>query len=87
MLCRIKSDGSITSLYAMKTLRKADLIERDQVEHADSERRILQNTRNLFLVNLQHAFQTEHMVLDYVPGGLFFWLVCYPLMFLVPSFY
>jgi serine/threonine protein kinase len=76
MLVRLK-DGDET-LYAMKTLRKAALIKRNQLLHTATERNILQNIQHPFLVNLIFAFQTEdklYMVLDYMGGGeLFFWL-------------
>lgn len=65
-------------LYAMKTLRKAALVKRNQVAHTSTERYILENISCPFLVHLQYAFQTPdklYMVLDYMGGGeLFFWL-------------
>lgn len=72
-----KKDGDGT-IYAMKTLRKAALIKRNQLIHTASERNILQSIKHPFLVNLIYAFQSEdklYMVLDYMGGGeLFFWL-------------
>jgi len=65
-------------MYAMKTLRKAELLRRNQLSHTATEREILQNIENPFLVQLKFAFQTAdklYMVLDYMGGGeLFFWL-------------
>jgi serine/threonine protein kinase len=75
MLVRYRGDGQ---LYAMKTLRKAALVKRNQLGHTATERTILQSIRNPFLVRLNFAFQTPdklYMVLDYMAGGeLFFWL-------------
>jgi serum/glucocorticoid-regulated kinase 2 len=77
MLVRKKDDSSGT-LYAMKTLRKAALVKRNQLAHTSTERTILQHIHCPFLVHLAFAFQTVdklYMVLDYMAGGeLFFWL-------------
>jgi len=77
MLVRRKTDPSRT-LYALKTLRKAALVKRNQLAHTATERTILQNIHCPFLVHLVYAFQTTdklYMVLDYMGGGeLFFWL-------------
>jgi serum/glucocorticoid-regulated kinase 2 len=75
----VKKVGDISgTLYAMKTLRKAALIKRNQLAHTSTERTILQNINCPFLVHLVYAFQTQdklYMVLDYMGGGeLFFWL-------------
>ena len=78
MLCRKKNEGSSGELYAMKTLRKAALVKRNQLLHTKTERNILQNIQHPFLVNLKFAFQTPdklYMVLEYMGGGeLFHWL-------------
>jgi serum/glucocorticoid-regulated kinase 2 len=77
MLVKKKDDTSGT-LYAMKTLRKAALVKRNQLAHTSTERTILQHIHCPFLVHLVYAFQTPdklYMVLDYMAGGeLFFWL-------------
>lgn len=71
-------DGEEDTLYALKTLRKATLIARNQLAHTSTERLILREIYSPFLVHLMYAFQTAdklYMVLDYVGGGeLFFWL-------------
>lgn len=73
-----KKDDPTGTLYAMKTLRKAALVKRNQLAHTSTERFILQNINCPFLVHLVFAFQTPdklYMVLDYMGGGeLFFWL-------------
>lgn len=77
MLVKKKDDASGT-LYALKTLRKAALIKRNQLAHTSTERTILQSIDCPFLVHLAYAFQTPdklYMVLDFMAGGeLFFWL-------------
>lgn len=73
-----KKDDKMGTLYALKTLRKAALVKRNQLAHTSTERKILQNIHCPFLVHLVYAFQTTdklYMVLDYMAGGeLFFWL-------------
>ena len=73
-----KKDDPHGSLYALKTLRKAALVKRNQLAHTSTERKILQDIQCPFLVHLVFAFQTAdklYMVLDYMGGGeLFFWL-------------
>lgn len=73
-----KKDDPTGQLYALKTLRKAALVKRNQLAHTSTERTILQRIHNPFLVHLQFAFQTTdklYMVLDFMAGGeIFFWL-------------
>jgi serum/glucocorticoid-regulated kinase 2 len=73
-----KKDDPTETLYALKTLRKAALVKRNQLAHTSTERKILQQIENPFLVHLVYAFQTPdklYMVIDYMAGGeLFFWL-------------
>jgi serine/threonine protein kinase len=67
-----------SEVYAMKVLRKAEVVKRHQVEHTLTERYILATVRHPFVLCLRHAFQTPeklYMVTDYCPGGeLFFHL-------------
>lgn len=43
-------------LYAMKVLKKAEIIRRNQVEHTMTERRILENVNHPFIVKMDYAF-------------------------------
>lgn len=59
-------------LYALKTLKKAEVIKRNQVAHVKAERDILAEADNEWVVKLFYSFQdAEHLyfVMDYVPGG------------------
>ena len=59
-------------LYAMKVMRKEDILKRNQVRHALTERHLLQTVRHPFIVALHYAFQTEqslHLVLELQSGG------------------
>lgn len=72
---RKKDTGNI---YAMKVLKKEQLLKRKQVAHTQTERKVLEEIDNPFIVSLRFAFQTQdklYMVLDYFTGGeLFFHL-------------
>lgn len=70
--------GGQSEVYAMKVLKKSEVIRRQQLEHTLTERFVLATIRNPFILSLQHAFQTSDklfLVTDYCPGGeLFFHL-------------
>uniref|UniRef100_A0A0X3NZE7 Protein kinase C n=1 Tax=Schistocephalus solidus TaxID=70667 RepID=A0A0X3NZE7_SCHSO len=61
--------------YALKTLKKAEILFRNEIDSLMSEKRIFQtitDARHPFLVNLVACFQSpEHVifVMDYAPGG------------------
>jgi len=65
-------------LYALKVLRKDNIIKRNQVEHTRTERSVLGYVKHPFIVGLNMAFQSNdklYFVLDYCAGGeLFFHL-------------
>eukprot|EP00051_Salpingoeca_urceolata_P032467 m.15855 g.15855 ORF g.15855 m.15855 type:complete len:536 (+) comp5109_c0_seq1:417-2024(+) len=72
MMIRKKDTGRI---YAAKVLKKQYLSERGEVAHTVSERKILANNSNPFLVQLKFSFQTPEKIyfcLDYVNGGELF---------------
>lgn len=59
-------------LYAMKTLRKDDVLKRNQVAHVKAERDILAEADCEWVVKLYYSFQDEkhlYFVMDYIPGG------------------
>ena len=73
MLAKAKDTGTI---YAMKALSKAQLIERNEVTHTKTERRALEDTHHPYLVHLRFAFQTPtklYLVMDYCNGGELFY--------------
>lgn len=75
MLVRKNDTGE---LLAMKILKKEHIIQRNQVEHTKTERRVLEMVKHPFIVKLRYAFQTPkklYLLLEYCPGGeLFFHL-------------
>ncbi|KAI8367474.1 kinase-like domain-containing protein [Radiomyces spectabilis] len=61
--------------YAIKVLKKSEVVRLKQVEHTNNEKHILEAVGFPFLVNLWGTFQDDtnlYMVMDYVPGGELF---------------
>lgn len=61
--------------FAMKVLRKSEIVRLKQVEHINSERRILERVRHPFIVELYATYQDNlnvYMLLSYIPGGELF---------------
>eukprot|EP01117_Protostelium_nocturnum_P003478 TRINITY_DN1452_c0_g1_i3.p1 TRINITY_DN1452_c0_g1~~TRINITY_DN1452_c0_g1_i3.p1 ORF type:complete len:1067 (-),score=408.16 TRINITY_DN1452_c0_g1_i3:41-3241(-) len=68
-LARRKRTGD---LYAMKVLKKSDMVRKNMVDHVIAERNILAQTKNPFVVKLFYAFQSEinlFLVMEYCIGG------------------
>lgn len=64
--------------YAIKVLKKAQVVKMKQVEHTNDERRMLQRVRHPFLITLWGTFQDSnnlYMVMDFVEGGELFSLL------------
>ncbi|XP_003723560.2 serine/threonine-protein kinase LATS1 isoform X1 [Strongylocentrotus purpuratus] len=60
------------ALYAVKKLRKLDVIQRNQAGHVKAERDILAEADNEWVVKLYYSFQDKdnlYFVMDYIPGG------------------
>lgn len=61
--------------YAVKVLKKSEVVRLKQVEHTNNEKHILESVAHPFLVNMWGTFQDNvnlYMVMDYVPGGELF---------------
>ncbi|XP_077197792.1 serine/threonine-protein kinase LATS2 isoform X2 [Paroedura picta] len=68
LACKVDTNA----LYAMKTLRKKDVLSRNQVAHVKAERDILAEADNEWVVKLYYSFQDRdnlYFVMDYIPGG------------------
>ena len=64
--------------YAVKVLKKQQVVKMKQVEHTNDERRMLQRVKHPFLVTLWGTFQDSknlYMVMDFVEGGELFSLL------------
>lgn len=67
--------ASAVQHFAMKVLKKTDVVRLRQVEHVNAERFILARIRHPFIVDLYATFQDNlniYMLLSYVPGGELF---------------
>ncbi|KAJ3606450.1 hypothetical protein NHX12_025971, partial [Muraenolepis orangiensis] len=70
-VCLARKEDAGT-LYAIKTLRKRDVLQRNQVAHVKAERDILAEADNEWVVRLYYSFQDRdhlYFVMDYIPGG------------------
>ncbi|KAL2517901.1 AGC kinase family protein [Abeliophyllum distichum] len=68
-LCREKKSGNI---YAMKKLKKSEMLSRGQVEHVRAERNLLAEVASHFIVKLYYSFQDDehlYLIMEYLPGG------------------
>jgi serine/threonine protein kinase len=68
-LARKKATGD---LYAIKVMRKADLIRKNMVQSARNERNILAMANNPFVVRFFYSFTSKenlYIVMEYAPGG------------------
>lgn len=64
--------------YAVKVLKKQQVVKMKQVEHTNDERKMLQKVKHAFLVTLWGTFQDSknlYMVMDFVEGGELFSLL------------
>ncbi|WCJ35423.1 Protein kinase family protein [Euphorbia peplus] len=68
-LCRAKTTGEI---FAMKKLKKSEMLSRGQVEHVRSERNLLAEVDSRCVVKLFYSFQDSdflYLIMEYLPGG------------------
>ncbi|KAL1363884.1 uncharacterized protein [Arachis hypogaea] len=68
-LCREKKSGHI---YAMKKLKKSEMLRRGQVEHVRAERNVLAEVASECIVKLYYSFQDDeylYLIMEYLPGG------------------
>ncbi|KAH7885322.1 kinase-like domain-containing protein [Phlebopus sp. FC_14] len=64
-----------TRIYALKTIRKAHIVDRKEITHTLAERLVLARVNNPFIVPLKFSFQSEqklYLVLAFVNGGELF---------------
>uniref|UniRef100_A0A8C8I2L5 non-specific serine/threonine protein kinase n=1 Tax=Oncorhynchus tshawytscha TaxID=74940 RepID=A0A8C8I2L5_ONCTS len=59
-------------IYAMKILRKADMLAKEQVGHIRAERDILVQADSLWVVKMFYSFQDKinlYLLMEFLPGG------------------
>jgi serine/threonine kinase 38 len=61
-------------IYAMKILRKEDMLLREQVAHVRAERDVLVEADNTWTVKMFYSFQDPrnlYLIMEFLPGGYF----------------
>jgi protein kinase A len=64
--------------YAIKVLKKQQVVKMKQIEHTNDERKMLQRVKHPFLITLWGTFQDSknlYMVMDFIEGGELFSLL------------
>ncbi|CAD8139920.1 unnamed protein product [Paramecium pentaurelia] len=72
MMCEKKDTKE---LFAIKSLRKEHILDKNQVEHTKAERKLLEEIDHPFLISLEYAFQTQEklfFVMKFMRGGELF---------------
>lgn len=67
-----RNDNDDKEVYAMKSMRKKDMIQKHQVAHIRAERDLLAAADNQWLVKLHFSLQDDeylYLVMEYCPGG------------------
>ena len=83
----VQQKKSNRKYYALKCIKKADIIRLKQERQIMNEKNILKKFKHNFIVDLFHTFQTQNylfMTMEFVPGGDLYTLmkktkVCYEL--------
>lgn len=68
-LCRKKDTGEV---FAMKQMKKKDMIVKNQAHHVRAEKDALSLAKDNWVIGLHYTFQDDiflYMVMDYLPGG------------------
>mmetsp|Transcript_149006 Transcript_149006/g.415218 ORF Transcript_149006/g.415218 Transcript_149006/m.415218 type:complete len:484 (+) Transcript_149006:64-1515(+) len=68
-LCRKKDTGQV---FALKQMRKAEMVRKNQLRHLRAELRALSGAQDDWVIGLHYTFQDDtflYMVMDYLPGG------------------
>jgi len=71
----LNCDAALTKYYALKILKKSEVIYLKQVEHVKTEKKILEEVTHPYIVNLVGAFQDPknlYLMMEYIIGGEFF---------------
>lgn len=74
-LAQKKSTGDY---YAIKVLRKKEMLNRSQLDHVKAEQNILSQLNHSFVVKLYYSFESEenlYLVMEYLSGGDLFSLL------------
>ncbi|ETW83930.1 hypothetical protein HETIRDRAFT_155248 [Heterobasidion irregulare TC 32-1] len=59
-------------IYAMKTLKKEEMLKKDQLAHVRAERDVLAESNSAWVVQLYYSFQDPaylYLIMEFLPGG------------------
>ncbi|GMI81312.1 nuclear Dbf2-related 6 [Hibiscus trionum] len=69
---RLVQEKKSGDIFAMKKLKKSEMLSRGQVEHVRAERNLLAEVASHFIVKLYYSFQDAeylYLIMEYLPGG------------------
>lgn len=76
---KLCSHKKTSKVYVMKILKKAEIVNKKQVDHVYSEYNILSILNHPFIVELKGVNLTDpkflYLILEYIPGGELFSLL------------
>ncbi|CAJ2664443.1 unnamed protein product [Trifolium pratense] len=73
------SSDNDNGIFAMKVMRKDNIIKKNHVDYMKAERDILTKVLHPFIVPLRYSFQTKsklYLILDFINGGHLFFQLC-----------
>ncbi|KAF9247069.1 AGC/NDR protein kinase [Melanogaster broomeanus] len=69
---RLVQKSDTGKIYAMKTLKKDEMLKKDQLAHVRAERDVLAESNSAWVVQLYYSFQdaqTLYLIMEFLPGG------------------
>ncbi|PFH52748.1 hypothetical protein AMATHDRAFT_56121 [Amanita thiersii Skay4041] len=69
---RLVQKRDTSKIYAMKTLKKEEMLKKDQLAHVRAERDILAESDSPWVVQLYYSFQDPsylYLIMEFLPGG------------------
>lgn len=69
---RLVQAGDTGKIYAMKTLKKSEMLKKDQLAHVRAERDVLAEADSPWVVQLYFSFQDAqylYLIMEFLPGG------------------
>eukprot|EP01006_Ploeotia_vitrea_P042258 TRINITY_DN66614_c8_g7_i1.p1 TRINITY_DN66614_c8_g7~~TRINITY_DN66614_c8_g7_i1.p1 ORF type:complete len:506 (+),score=291.17 TRINITY_DN66614_c8_g7_i1:168-1520(+) len=69
---RVAKKKDTGDVYAIKIMKKTEMVKKNQVAHIRAERDVLALADNPWVVKLQYSFQDDkslYLVMEYLPGG------------------
>ena len=68
----VKRANNENEIYAMKILKKKQMMIQNQAIHIKTEKRIMESVDHPFIIKLKYAFHNKsklYMLTDFIPGG------------------